>query len=850
MSSGQVWVRVAILVVAAMAGVATDVKADEADRHKTSVSSVTKSVAIPRVRDLKQPAITVKDWVAQMEAAQVQVTNVKLEPTETGLDITLETADGKPLQVDATKFRREGNSLIADIPNAVLALPQGQTFVADNPTADIATVQVTQQGGNIRVSVAGNNALPKTEVTLKTGGLAYSFNPEGDEADDEIVVTGAGRGAYRVPNTSTATRTDTPIRDIPQSIQVIPRQVLEDRKPRTLNQAIETVSGVVSGGTDYGLGGRRIIRGFELGDSGGTANLRNGFRDIDGYGLISPATIEQIEIIKGPASVLFGAFEPGGIVNVITRQPLREPSYNLSLEAGNYGLIQPSFDFTGPLNGKRNILYRLIASYQAANSIQDFVNTNQITIAPSVTLNLGEQTSLNLYYEYTKVVEDPAQQRATLLSNGNFTSRGLLVGYPKFLEFDMTTQRYGYVLTHQFNDSWQIRNNFSVTATNVRKQEDLIVTSVLDDRFLGFEYYVGPYTKDNYSAQIDLLGKFNTGSIAHQLLIGFDFNRFVDIAGKVFFSTDFPSLDIRSPNYFVVRPDLELIFEGSHITRQAYGIYLQDQIAFSNNLKLLIGGRYDWISYRNDIFGDGIAATSQDNGAFSPRLGIVYQPSDAISLYMSYSQSFRQAVGFNSDERAFEPTRGTQYEVGVKTDFLNGRLSANLAAYHLTKTNIITPDPTRPRFSIQSGEQRSQGIELDVAGEILPGWKVVASYAYTDAEVTKDNRIPVGNRLRNTPTNQASLWTTYEIQKGALRGLGFGLGLFYVGERPGNLANSFTLNSYLRTDAAVYYRRDRLEAAINVRNLFDVDYGESAYSRTTIYRGSPFTITGSVRWNF
>jgi iron complex outermembrane receptor protein len=334
-----------------------DVKADEADTQRTSVSSVTKSVAIPRVRDRKQPATTVKQWIAQMEAAQVQVTGVKLERTETGLDITLETADGKPLQVDATKFRTEGNSLIADIPNAVLALPQGQTFVADNPTADIATVQVTQQGSNIRVSVAGKEALPKTEVTLRTGGLAYSLNPAGDEADDEIVVTGAGRGAYRVPNSSTATRTDTPIRDIPFSIQVVPQEVLRDRKPRNLNEALETVSGVNQVPDFFGAptSGTRIIRGFEQ-----EGNFRNGFRDADYFGLVGVGTIEQVEVLKGPASVLFGDVEPGGIVNVVTKKPLSEPYYNLAFEVGNYGFYQPSIDLSGPLSDDRNVYSPLL----------------------------------------------------------------------------------------------------------------------------------------------------------------------------------------------------------------------------------------------------------------------------------------------------------------------------------------------------------------------------------------------------------------------------------------------------------------------------------------------------------
>jgi iron complex outermembrane recepter protein len=288
---------------------------------------------------------------------------------------------------------------------------------------------------------------------------------------------------------------------------------------------------------------------------------------------------------------------------------------------------------------------------------------------------------------------------------------------------------------------------------------------------------------------------------------------------------------------------------------QSYGTYIQDQIALTDSLKLLIGGRYDWISYRNETLDFGSLGNTttepyQNDGAFSPRIGLVYQPSDTVSLYASYSRSFLQSTGFNPDGRRFESTRGTQYEVGVKTDFLDGALSATLAAYHLTKTNITTPDPDNPLFSIQTGEQQSQGVELNATGEILPGWNIIASYAYTDAEVTEDNTIPEGNRLANVPENQASLWTTYTIQEGDLRGLGFGLGLFYVGERQGDLANSFQLDDYLRTDAAVYYQRGRFRSAINIQNLFDIEYANSSFGRTATERGNPFTIVGSVSWKF
>jgi iron complex outermembrane recepter protein len=240
---------------------------------------------ISRVRDLSEPFTTVKDAIAQGETATVQVTSVRLNSTDTGLEIILETFEGKPLQVDASKFRTEGNSSIADIPNALLALPQGQTFVADNPKADITSVQVQQQGGGIRVRVTGKSTLRQTEVTLKAGGSIYSLNPEANEPELEINIVGlSNRRGYKLPNASTATKTDTPIRDIPASIQVIPRQVLEDQKTQRLQDVLEN-SGIRKegnyGGTDAG---GYVIRGFAQ-----EGNFRNGFSDSDFYSSVGIA---------------------------------------------------------------------------------------------------------------------------------------------------------------------------------------------------------------------------------------------------------------------------------------------------------------------------------------------------------------------------------------------------------------------------------------------------------------------------------------------------------------------------------------------------------------------------------
>ncbi|MEO0537512.1 MAG: TonB-dependent siderophore receptor [Cyanobacteria bacterium P01_A01_bin.123] len=796
-----------------------------------------------------QSATTVEAWLAQIEASLTQITGVRVEETEAGLQVLLEIAGG---EVATPMTSVSGDALILEIPNAVLT---GEAFEQFEPAAGIALVQVSAlPSDRVQVVITGTDAVPEVAVGSDVAGLTLSVVPgvaQAGEADDaiQIVVTGEVDEGYNPRSASTATRTDTPLRDIPQSIQVVPQQVIEDRNATTLIEAVETVSGILSRGSFFGAPAQAFtIRGFEQ-----RGNFRNGFRDVDLFSLSGgTSTVERVEVLRGPASVLFGQVEPGGIVNVITRQPQSEPAYNVELEAGNYGYYQPSVDATGPLTVDESVLYRLIAAYEGNDSFQEFVTTDFITIAPSLTFNIGDRTELNVYYEYLDFSGDPPLSYAQILSNGDLTPRDTFLSYPDLSFADITTQRVGYTLEHELSSNWRIRNALAVTLSDTSENQVLSFSPAINNRFLAIEAYQAEYSRENYFAQIDVLGEFETGSVEHQLLAGFDYNRFNDSFQNEF-DPNLPLLDIFDPDYDIPAPIYQPAIRSSE-TIETYGVYLQDQIALNDEFKLLLGGRYDWVSYENEVddfgaFGNTVDDPVLTDGAFSPRIGLVYQPNDILSLYASYSTSFRQSTGLNADDSPLEPTEGTQYEVGVRGDFLDGRLSANLAAYHLTKTNVVTSDPGNPTFSIQTGEQRSQGIELDVSGEILPGWNIIASYAYTDAEVTEDNDIPVGSPLKNTPEHQASLWTTYEIQEGDLEGLGFGLGLFYVGERANDLGSDLRLEEYLRVDAAVYYRREQFNAAINIENLFDIDYASAGFG-TNVERGEPFTIVGSIGWDF
>jgi iron complex outermembrane receptor protein len=389
---------------------------------------------ILRLKDREKPATTLKEWQAQLlvQTTPVQVTDIKIERTETGIDITLETADGKPLQVDANQFRTEGNILIADLPNAVLALPDRQPFQATNPTADITQVRVEQATVNsIRITIFGDNAPPKTEVTLKVGELSYSLNPKADEPDEEIVVTGEGQRGYRVPNATTGSRTDTPLRDLPFSVQVVPQELLQDRQVQSVNEALRTVAGVTPDNPSFSAFEGVTIRGFT-----GRNIIRNGLRDDTNINnRVAIPNIEQIEVLKGPTGALFSQGGPGGTVNIVTKKPLAISRYAVEGTIGNFDTYGGSLDFTGPLNDSKTLLYRLIAGASSTGTFIDFFDRRNYLIAPILTWQLSPSIKLTFEGEYS-ISEQPNARglpaRGTVLPNINGRlPRNRFIGEPE-----------------------------------------------------------------------------------------------------------------------------------------------------------------------------------------------------------------------------------------------------------------------------------------------------------------------------------------------------------------------------------------------------------------------------------
>lgn len=808
-------------------------------------------------------SISARDFLKQQisQAPLVKVTGIALQQTPNGLEIVLQTSGEQQL---IPLILPEGNNLVIEILDATLALPESNEFREINPIEGIAEVSAVRlDERSIRLTIIGETrslsaeAIPSPENLVLN--VTFGDNTAPAKADEEIEVVATAPGEdedYFVPNASTGTRTNAPILDIPQSVQVIPRQVLEDQQVTRLDEALRNASGVTFGGKDLGRSLQFNIRGFD-----GAPILRNGFRQFGADVVPETANLEQIEVLKGPASVLYGEIEPGGLINLVTKKPTSEPFYKIEGQFGNRTFISPSIDLSGPLTADRNLLYRLNALYRTSEDIQDVDrNIERFYISPVLTWKIGDRTDLTFELEYFQE-ERPPSFGVPAIGNeiadvpfDRISNEPDDFGEEEFLSV-------GYDFEHRFSDKWKLRNAFRFTQQNALLE---VAIPFAVDKKTGTVtrfWAAQPQEGTGFSLQTSVQGDFATGKVDHELLFGVDWSLTEDnFNDKIRLDDSTPlELNLFDPEYGTVpRPnfdELPLIIDRETET-QRLGIFLQDRISFGDRFFILAGLRYDTVEQtiidNPTDFEPTTTETTQNNDALIPRIGFVYKPIDEIALYASYSQSFAPNVETTSEGDALDPERGQGFEVGVKAELLKGKLFATLAYFNITKQNVASEDPDDPFAFVATGEQNSQGVEFDIVGEILPGWNIIASYAYIDAEVTEDNTVKVGNRLPNAPKHNGSLWTTYQIQQGNFQGLGFGLGFNFVGTRVGDLDNSFKLDKYFLVDAAIFYKRNNWRAAVNFRNLFDVDYiaGASAIRERGNDRGDPFTVIGSFAIEF
>jgi iron complex outermembrane recepter protein len=800
-----------------------------------------------------------KELLSQAENNTLtRVTGIEVKQTPSGVQVVLKTPPGQPKLVPL--ILPEGNNLVVDILDATLAFSIRNGVTQTNPAPGIKEVRVTKiDATSIRVNIAGEKQAPSAEVVPSKQDLVLSVTPEATaqtEADEEIeiVVTGEREeDNYTVPNSSVGTRTDTPIKDIPQSIQVIPQQVIKDQGETDFNDALRNVSGVAKNNS-----GSFLIRGF----SGFDSVRRNG-ADV---GLVttvqnfSLADAEQIEVLKGPAAVLYGSGEPGGLVNITTKQPLSEPRYELQGIIGNFDFYRPSLDITGPLNEDKTILYRFNAFYENSGSFIDFLENEEFGFYPVLSFQLGKNTTLTVEGNYRKDTSnggsfvdrlDGVPARGTVLPNPvGEIPRSRYLGEPDFNDSTFIEWNIGYRLNHKFSDNWSINNSFTANIFDRDAQSVRSRGLDVDSRTVIRSAEEAFGSSENYTLQTDVSGKVQTGIVQHDLLVGIELAR--NNNETTFIEGEAPSLDVFNPVYGnLPNPDeFEVTFSDSS-TDDTIGIYAQDLLSIGKKVKILVGGRFDWnFSEFTDLV-TGETFEEDPVSSFSPRVGIVYQPIEPVSLYGSYSTFFIPQFETDRLGNPFEPITGRQFEVGVKTEFFDGRASATLAAFQINRNNDSVTDPVDSNFSVQLGETRSRGIEFDLTGEISPGLNLIATYALTDNQITEDTRFGFeGNTPTNVPLHSGSIWAVYEVPKGKYQGLGVGAGVLAVGERQADSDNTFKIPAYGRVDALLYYRRENWQAQLNIENLFDEDYIENADGIDYVNYGAPFTIRGQLSAEF
>ena len=583
------------------------------------------------------------------------------------------------------------------------------------------------------------------------------------------------------------------------------------------------------------------MRGFTGDPNFGSDYMVNGFSSSRGYnGLRDVAGTQSIEILKGPASALYGRGEPGGTVNIVTKKPRFAPQYGIDFALAGHGTRRAAADLTGPLSD--SVAYRFNLAHQAGGSFRDVVHTERSYVAPSILWQAGDDTTVSYEIEAARQ-RTPFDRGVVAVPGGLPVSRFL--GEPS--DGPVTVQSVGQQLfvQHALAEGWSVQGGASYRDSALAGYSTEASDLAADGRTLRRQRRHRDFAAIDRSARMEVLGRLGS----HAVLVGADTYRFDDRRVQMRRNPSAANpyaLDIFAPVYGGVAAPLALSIDTLEHQR-ATGLYVQDQLNLTARWKALVGVRHD--RYRQTVINRRTAAVNQQRlGAVSPRAGLVYQPVATVALYASTARGFRPNSGIGIDNQAFPAEESRADEVGAKFDTPGG-LAGTLAVYRIRKKNVLTSNPVNPDYAMPAGEVASRGVELDVSGRLRRDLKLSASYAYTDARVTRgDTTIRTGSRVPNVPRHSANVL----LVAGDAR-LSAGAGLAYVGERFGDVAASsdFRLPGYTTARLTAAYAPDkRWRIALSADNLFDRRYYASSYSRLWVMPGSTRTATATLSYRY
>lgn len=654
---------------------------------------------------------------------------------------------------------------------------------------------------------------------------------------------------YRATRSASATRTDTSIHETPQSISVVSRDVVEDIGATRLQDALDYAGGV---GRANNFGGQGMttftVRGFTTGEF-----YRNGFPINRGYPNMPDAnTIERLEVLRGPATTLYGRGDPGGTFNVISKQPLAERKVTLGSQINDQGMRRGTLDATGPLDEEGRLAYRINLVGEGGDTFRDHVETERYGVAPVLTWQVSDTTRLTFEGDFMRnnhpldrgVTRYPAQTSTA--------SRDTFFGEKDAGKLHNDNNMAQLRFEHMLNDNWTLGGGTQWLDGTLQGNAIEANGLAADGRTLGRNFNYRKLEWTSKDTQLNLTGHFSTGGFDHTLLTGIEYEDYdyKSIIQRSSGAVGAYPIDIYNPVYGQPRPALTRTPTDDKENLKTYAAFIQDQVALTERLKVLAGARFERFEHEYESYVPGVRSWSKSDNAVTPRLGVIYDLTDTVAIYADAARSFKPNNGAARLGGGFKPEEGKSFEMGLKWEALDGQLSVDAAVYQIEKRNVLTTDPVVNTFSVAAGEVRSRGFDLNVAGNLTPEWRVIGGYAYVDAEVTKDNTLKTGTRLVNIPENSFSLLNVYEFQNGGLKGLGLGVGGKYVDQRAGQTAaNAFSMDSYTVVDLLAFYKvNDKIRLNLDLKNLFDSHYDEGAFGNIYAYPGAPRTVQAGISY--
>lgn len=730
----------------------------------------------------------------------------------------------------------------------------------------------------VATAVSGMSVYAQAAVEPKEDTITVTAAPAPQESAWGPAATIAAR------QSATGTKTDTPIQKVPQSISVVTAEEMALHQPKSVKEALSYTPGVAVGTRgasntyDY-----LIIRGFAA-DGQSQNNYLNGLKMQGNFyndAVINPYMLERAEIMRGPVSVLYGKSSPGGLLNMVSKRPTTEPLKEVQFKAGTDSLFQTGFDFSDALDDDGVYSYRLTGLARSANAQQKGSEEQRYAIAPAFTWRPDDKTNFTFLSYFQNEPETgyygwlPKEGTVEPLPNGKRLPTDFNEG-AKNNTYSRNEKMIGYSFDHEFNDTFTVRQNLRF-AQNKVSQKSVYGYGMCSDPLyssnpssspcanvpqsqwghtLTRQYVIDNEKLENFSVDTQLQSKFATGSVDHTLLTGVDFMRmrndidsWFGYAGSVA-PSDIYNLD-RSDFDFGAHPNPSGPYRVLLKQKQT-GLYVQDQAQWDKVL-VTLGGRYDWAdqSSFNRDYGN---KSERDDKEFTWRGGVNYLFDNGVTPYFSYSESFEPASQTDANGDLFAPSKGKQYEVGVKYVPEDRPIVVTGALYQLTKTNNLMADPNGSLFSVEGGEIRARGVELEAKAALSASVNLVGSYTYTDAEYTTDTNYK-GNTPAQVPKHMASLWADYTFFDGPLSGLTLGTGGRYTGSSYGDPANSFKVGSYTVVDALVRYDLARVgmagsNVALHVNNLFDREYVASCFNTYGCFWGAERQVVATATFRF